>query len=128
MAKGIPSNQYMPVAFDWSGEENGKPGYYNWDKKDFGPRVAFAWAPRFGSGLLGNLVGAGKTTVRAGFGMVYDRFGQGIADDFSQHGSFGLPPQLPNPAGFLSPYNSPPLTGINSIQTTDPHDNQIFLA
>jgi hypothetical protein len=127
-ANGIPSNQDTPVAFDWAGAANGKPGYYSWDKKDFGPRVAFAWAPRFGSGLLGNLVGAGKTTVRAGFGMVYDRFGQGIADDFSQHGSFGLSTQLANPAGFLSPYNAPRLTSINSIPTTDLNNNQIFLS
>jgi len=127
-ANGIPSNQDTPVAFDWSGPANGKPGYYNWDKKDFGPRVAFAWAPRFSSGFLGNVLGEGKTTIRAGFGMVYDRFGQGIADDFSQRGSFGLSTQLANPAGFLSPYNAPRLTSINSIPTTDLNKNQIFLS
>ncbi|MCU1239753.1 MAG: Cna B-type protein [Candidatus Acidoferrum typicum] len=127
-ANGAPSNGDTPVAFDWSGPANGKPGYYSWDKKDFGPRVAFAWAPRFGSGLLGNVLGTGKTTIRAGFGMVYDRFGQGIADDFGKNGSFGLSTQLANPAGFLSPYNAPRLTSINSIPTTDLNGNQIFLS
>jgi Carboxypeptidase regulatory-like domain len=124
---GIASNNDPPVAFDWSGPANGKPGYYNWDKKDFGPRVALAWAPRPAGGLFHSLFGEGQTSIRAGFGMVYDRFGQGIADDFSQNGSFGLSTQLSNPAGFLSPYNAPRLTSVNTIPTTDLNGNQIFL-
>ncbi|MGB8459748.1 MAG: carboxypeptidase-like regulatory domain-containing protein [Candidatus Acidiferrum sp.] len=124
---GIPSNNDPPIAFDWSGPANGKPGYYNWDKKDFGPRVALAWSPRPTSGLFHSVLGEGNTAIRAGFGMVYDRFGQGIADDFSQNGSFGLSTQLSNPAGFLSPYNSPRLTSVNTIPTTDLNGNQIFL-
>ena len=127
-ASGLPSNQDTPLSFDWSGSPNGKPGYYKMDKKDLGPRVAFAWAPRFGNGLLGNVLGSGRTTIRGGFGVVYDRFGQGIADDFSQRGSFGLSTQLANPAGFLSPYNAPRLTSLNTIPTTDLNGNQIFLS
>jgi hypothetical protein len=126
--KGIGSWNDPAVAFDWSGKANGKPGFYNWDKKDFGPRVAFAWAPRKSQGLLGNLLGEGKTSIRAGFGMVYDRFGQGIADDFSRGGSFGLSTELTNPAGFLSPYNAPRLTDLHKIPTADLNGNQIFLA
>ena len=126
-ANGVASFQDTPLAFDWSGPANGKPGYYNWDKKNLGPRVAFAWAPRKNGGLLGSLFGDGKTSVRGGFGIVYDRFGQGIADDFSRNGSFGLSTQLANPAGFLSPYNAPRLTDIHTIPTTDLDGNQIFL-
>jgi len=125
---GIGSWNDPAVAFDWSGAANGKPGFYNWDKKDFGPRVAFAWAPRKSHGLLGSLLGEGKTSIRAGFGMVYDRFGQGIADDFSRGGSFGLSTELTNPAGFLSPYNAPRLTDLHTIPTTDLNGNQIFLS
>jgi carboxypeptidase family protein len=124
---GIASNNDPPIAFDWSGPANGKPNYYPWDKKDFGPRVALAWAPKPSGGLFHSLFGEGKTAIRAGFGMVYDRFGQGIADDFSQNGSFGLSTQLSNPAGFLSPYNSPRLTDVNTIPTKDLNGNQIFL-
>jgi len=127
-ANGVASNNDPAIAFDWSGPANGKSGYYNWDKKDFGPRVAFAWAPRRSSGLLGSLFGEGKTSIRAGFGMVYDRFGQGIADDFSRNGSFGLSTQLANPAGFLSPYNAPRLTDIHTIPTADLDGNRIFLS
>ena len=126
-ANGIPSNSDQLVAFDWSGPANGRSGYYNWDTHDFGPRVALAWAPRPSGGLLQKLLGEGKTAVRAGFGMVYDRFGQGIADDFGQRGSFGLSTGLTNPAGFLSPYNAPRLTDLHTIPTTDLNGNQIFL-
>ena len=124
---GIASNNDPPIAFDWSGPANGKPNYYPWDKKDLGPRVALAWAPKPSGGLFHSLFGEGKTAIRAGFGMVYDRFGQGIADDFSQNGSFGLSTQLSNPAGFLSPYNAPRLTSVNTIPTKDLNGNQIFL-
>jgi len=42
-------------------------------KKNFGPRVGFAWSPEFNSGLLGSLFGSsGKSSVRAGFSMAYD--------------------------------------------------------
>lgn len=116
------------VAFNWSGRANGQPGYYKADKKDFGPRVALAWAPRPASGLLNALFGEGKTSIRAGFGMVYDRFGQGIADDFSSSGSFGLSTGLSNPAGFESPYNAPRLTDLHTIPQTDLDGNQIFLS
>jgi hypothetical protein len=46
---------------------------YEWqtnlsDKRDFAPRLAVAWAPGRSAR------GGGKTVVRAGFGMFYDRF------------------------------------------------------
>jgi hypothetical protein len=126
---GIPSNQDTPITFDWSGPANGKPNYYNWDYKNLGPRVAFAWAPHSsGGGLLQSLFGeGGQTSIRGGFGIVYDRFGQSIADDFSENGSFGLSSLLSNPAGFLSPYNAPRLTSVNTIPTQDLNGNTIFL-
>ncbi len=126
-ANGVPSNQDPPVSFDWSGPANGKPGYYNWDYKNFGPRVAFAWAPKFSNGFLHDVFGEGKTSIRAGVGMVYDRFGQGLVDDFNQYGSFGLSTQLSNPAGFQTPSSAPRLTDIHTIPTVDNNGNQIFL-
>jgi hypothetical protein len=126
-ANGIPSSNDPLVSFDWSGPANDKPGFYNWDKKDFGPRVAFAWAPRMSNGLLGALFGDGKTAVRAGFGMVYDRFGQNLVDDFNQYGSFGLSTELSNPAGFQTASSAPRVTGINTVPTTDLTGNPILI-
>jgi len=95
-ANGIPSNQDTPLTVNWCGRANGKSGYWNWDYKNLGPRVAFAWAPNRTSGLLGSLFGNGKTSIRGGFGMVYDRFGQGIIDEFNGN-SFGLTTILGSP-------------------------------
>lgn len=118
-ATGLPSNQDPLIAFDWAGKANGRPGYYDWDKKNFAPRVAFAWAPRKSGGLLGSLFGDGKTSIRAGFGVVFDRFGQGLVDDFNRSGSFGLSTELSNPAGFETVSTSPRLTDLHTIPTTD---------
>ncbi|HEX6719548.1 MAG TPA: hypothetical protein VF088_20765, partial [Pyrinomonadaceae bacterium] len=42
-------------------------------KKNFGPKVGFAYSPDYQSGLLGKLFGAnGRTSIRAGFSMSYD--------------------------------------------------------
>jgi Carboxypeptidase regulatory-like domain len=42
-------------------------------KKNFAPKVGFAWSPNFGDGLLAGIFGAsGKSSIRAGFSMGYD--------------------------------------------------------
>src|ERR1700730_6630613 len=37
------------------------------------PRVAVAWNPKYGDGMLGKLLGDGKTVIRAGYGQIYSR-------------------------------------------------------
>lgn len=42
-------------------------------KKNFAPRVGFAFSPNFDKGLLGRFFGtSGKSSIRAGFSMAYD--------------------------------------------------------
>ncbi len=48
-------------------------GVFNVDYGDIAPRVAFAWTPPYKSGLAGSLFGSGKTVIRTGFGIIYDR-------------------------------------------------------
>jgi len=48
-------------------------GVFNVDYGDVAPRVALAWAPSYHSGLGGSLFGSGKTVIRTGFGIIYDR-------------------------------------------------------
>ncbi len=112
-ANGIPSNQDPLLQVDWCGRANGKKGYWNTDYGNVGPRVAFAWAPNKTEGFLGKLLGgSNKSSVRGGFGIVYDRFGQGIVDEFSGN-SFGLTTSLSNP--ILQLKSLPRLTNVNVI-------------
>ncbi len=39
----------------------------------FSPRVAIAWNPKYTSGLLGSLLGDGKSVLRGGYGRIYGR-------------------------------------------------------
>ena len=112
-ASSTPSSQDAPLTIDWCGAANNKKGYWNWDYGNLGPHVAFAWSPNKTEGFLSKLLGSGnKSSIRGGFGMVYDRFGQGIVDNFSGN-SFGLTTTLSNP---ILPLNSlPRLTNVNVI-------------
>jgi len=90
MNAGKPTSDCGLIRTDLAGPANGRPGYYDYDFKNVSPRVAFAWAPRFKEGLFHSVFGEGKTSVRAGYSMVYDRIGNGLATSFDQIGSFGL--------------------------------------
>ena len=129
MLKGLPSNLDPLVSFDLSGPANGsKNNWYNWDYKDFGPRVSFAWSPKSSGGLLKSLFGdGGKTSIRGGFGIVYDRIGQGLLTTFDRTGSFGLSTTLTNPAGLEDMSTAPRLTGLNTVPTTDNTGATLFL-
>jgi carboxypeptidase family protein len=87
------------ISFGLTGQANGKNPYWAWDYKDLAPRFAIAYSPKFQSGILNRLFGSsGKTSIRAGYGMYYDHFGQGIVNSFDRQGSLGLATFLENPA------------------------------
>jgi hypothetical protein len=112
-ANGVPSSGDTPLQVDWCGAANHKSGYWNWDYKNLGPHVAFAWAPNKSEGFWSRLLGSGNhSSIRGGFGIVYDRFGQGIVDEFSGN-SFGLTTSLTNPIEQLN--SLPRLTNVNVI-------------
>ena len=122
MNNGVPSIDAPLISYDWSGPANGGAGtgYYGWDYKNLGPRVAFAWSPGYDDGLLKNLFGgAGKSSIRAGFGIVYDRIGEGLLQTFDQNGAFGLSTLIPNAAASESVACTPRVTSMNVIPTTD---------
>ena len=62
-----PTIGYLPI------KNSGRSGIWNTDYGDIAPRVSVAWNPSYKDGLLGNAFGAGKTVIRAGFGIYYDR-------------------------------------------------------
>ncbi len=48
-------------------------GVFNVDYRDVAPRVALAWTPPGNSGLAHSLFGSGRTVIRSGFAIIYDR-------------------------------------------------------
>src|ERR1017187_1632066 len=67
------------ISFDLSGQANAKKPYWPYDHKDWGPRIAFAYSPHADSGFLHKLFGgAGKSSIRGGFGIVFDHFGEAL--------------------------------------------------
>jgi hypothetical protein len=105
------------ISYSPSGQANNKRPFWPWDYKDLGPRFAFAWAPNPSSeGLWKSLFGgAGKTSIRGGFGIVYDHFGTGLVDTFDQNGAFGLNTVISNPASVQTVDGSARFTALNQI-------------
>jgi hypothetical protein len=46
---------------------------YNNDNNNFAPSVGFSWSPQFKNGWLRTLMGEGRTVIRGGYGIFYDR-------------------------------------------------------
>ncbi len=132
MLQGIPASASCCLTFALGGPANNAPGFYNWDTKNFGPRVSFAWSPSADSGVLGSLFGqGGKTVLRGGFGMVYDRIGPALLSTFDSSGSFGLSTALTNTGGVENPTIAPRATGISGLSNIPLNDlatppNQMF--
>ena len=110
-AAGMPANNAGEISFNLGGPANNGPGLWNWDHKDFSPRVAVAWSPDTGDGLLSKILGPkDKFSIRGGYSIMYDHFGIPIVNSFDQHGSFGLSSDIGNPAGVVSVSNAPRFT------------------
>jgi hypothetical protein len=62
-----PTIGYLPI------KKSGRSGIWNTDYGDISPRVSIAWSPSYTDGIRGKYLGSGKTVVRAGFGIYYDR-------------------------------------------------------
>lgn len=113
-------------SFDLSGQANGKKPYWPYDYKNFGPRLSIAYSPNPSGGLLRSVFGGGgKSSIRAGFGIVYDHFGQGIVDNFDQTGTFGLTTAISNTASIQTVDGGARFTGLNDIPTSS-HDGVLL--
>jgi carboxypeptidase family protein len=127
MNRGIGSFADPVVSLDLSGPAHGKSGFYDWDYHNFGPRLAVAWAPNASGGFWKRLLGgSGQTSIRAGFGIVYDRIGQGLLATFDKRGSFGLSTTLTNTNGGETLSAAPRLTDVNTIPNLDALGNPIL--
>jgi hypothetical protein len=108
---GQPANNAGEISFVLGGPKNHGPGLWNWDHKDFSPRIAVAWAPDTGEGWVSKVLGKkDEFTVRGGYSIVYDHFGVAVVNSFDQNGSFGLSTRLGNSAGSVTAANAPRFT------------------
>lgn len=97
MISGTPNSQ-MPnalLSYDLNGPANGRPSWYRRDNNNFSPRLAIAYAPQ-GDSWLRKFMGSGSV-LRAGAGLVYDRFGSDLITEFDRTGSPGLATSLSQP-------------------------------
>jgi hypothetical protein len=109
------------LTFDLSGKANGKKPYWAWDYRNFAPRFAIAYSPHASSGFLHTLFGnAGKSSIRAGYGLYFDHFGEGVVNTFDRQGSWGLTTTISNPAGVNTVDSSPRFTGLMGTSNLPP--------
>ena len=88
-ATGVPYNAL--INFDYAGPAYDKPGFYNWDKNNFQPRIAVAWSPSFKNSFLKTIFGSeGQSTIRGGFAITNDHFGQQLAVSFDGLSTLGF--------------------------------------
>ena len=109
------------ISFAPSGKFRGGKPFYPMNWGNFAPRFALAYSPGFSDGALSKLFGgAGRSSIRAGFGMYYDHFGQGLVANYSRRGSFSLSSSLSNPASSLSADTTPRFTGLHNLPNLIP--------
>jgi Carboxypeptidase regulatory-like domain len=127
MKQGIGYDAVAPVSFILGGPANNGPGWYNFEKSDFSPRISVAYSPRPHGGWLKNIFGDGdKTVIRGGFSKVYDRAGMQLLNTFDANPPGGLGATLQNPCctpGYDDAAHVPRITSINVIPTCGPVDN-----
>jgi hypothetical protein len=73
------------VSYSLGGPANKGPGFYKPDYKDLGPRFALAYSPTFKDGLMHAVLGDGRTTIRLGAAILYDRIAGGASFGLDQN-------------------------------------------
>ena len=133
-SQGVPQNA-MPnaiLSWDLNGPANGKSTWWKPSNLNFAPRFGLAYSPQGRKGLIGKFFGK-SGAIRAGAGMVYDRFGSDLVAQYDQYGSIGLatatnfedsfsystsprftgaPPELPANPPQPFPYTPPKIAAI----------------
>lgn len=103
-ASGQSQSLAPAIALQLAGTPGGRGLYAT--QRDFSPRLALAYSPQGDGGLSRWLFGGpGKTSIRAGYGLFYDLFGQGLIRDFDAS-ALGFSTQFTPPPSPNSPLSS----------------------
>jgi len=125
---GQKSTRYVnaPTNVVYPGDAGVPPGGYDTSWLDFAPRAGFAY----------DITGDGKTSLRGGFGIFYDRSNTISTNSPCDQGPFGTRIQyygnasnsLGNPWGGYAGGNPLPITGFNAVgtDTLNPPSNVPF--
>jgi hypothetical protein len=109
------------LTFDLSGKANGKNPYWAWNYKNLAPRFAIAYSPHAADGIWHKVFGnSGQSSIRAGYGLYFDHFGEGVVNTFDRQGSWGLTTTISNPAGVTNVDNAPRFTGLLGASSLPP--------
>jgi hypothetical protein len=107
-AAGNGSSVYDPIKVDLAGPRHNKPGWYEQDWNNFAPRISAAWSPSAQSGILRTLLGSkGQTSLRGGFGMMYDRIGSALAVFYDLNNTLGFSSNEQLPANYYNVTTNP---------------------
>jgi hypothetical protein len=114
-ASGGAANNVGELGFVLGGRYNNKPDFWTPDKADIGPRVAIAFSPTPESGFWKKLFGDQKSSIRAGYSLVFDHFGAATVQNFDTTGSYGLSSHVSNAPGSIAIENAPRFTSITAV-------------
>jgi hypothetical protein len=116
-AQGKPQSLAPEISVNLKSAPGGR-GLYG-TQRDLAPRFALAYSPQSTGGIGKWLFGGpGKTSIRAGVGMFYDLFGQGLIRSYDSS-ALGFSTQLSPPTSPLSPLSNsstaPRFTGFYDL-------------
>ena len=95
---------YEPdLLFTPFGKANHAPAYWAKQKLNIAPRMSIVYSPDT------------KTSIRSGFGLYYDHYGEALTNRFATLGSFGLSSQFESPANTVNYQTAPRFTGPHDL-------------
>jgi len=92
------------LSFRAAGSVNGQPNFWAAQKRNFAPRIAFAYSSQ-----------DNKTSVRGGFALAYDHFGAAIIDSYQSNPQSLLSLSQTNLAPFTDINSNPRFTGYHDV-------------